>query len=90
MYGDFLVIFNFGFLNVTLQPHTIVHPQYQNGHKKQLYIIDELYNYIGVTIALLIEQGMDGEAISLAFATTAGPECLKEVISKDRLCLKVY
>ena len=32
-------------------------------------------------ITFLIEQGMDGEAISLAFATTAGPDCLKEVIS---------
>lgn len=33
---------------------------------------------------------MDGEAISLAFATTAGPDCLKEVISKYGLRLKVY
>ena len=45
--------------------------------------------FINIT-ALFIEQGMDGEAISLAFATTAGPDCLKEVISKYGLRLKVY
>ena len=33
---------------------------------------------------------MDGEAISLAFATLSGPDCLKEVISQYGLCLKVY
>ncbi|XP_065889162.1 uncharacterized protein [Dysidea avara] len=33
---------------------------------------------------------MDGEAISLAFTTTSGPDCLKEVISQFGLRLKVY
>ena len=33
---------------------------------------------------------MDGEAVSLAYATTSGPDCLKEVISKYGLRLKVY
>jgi len=33
---------------------------------------------------------MDGEAVSLAFATTAGPDCLKDVISKYGIRLKVY
>ena len=37
-----------------------------------------------------IDQGMDGEAVSLAFATTAGPDCLKDVISKYGIRLKVY
>ncbi|XP_065891863.1 uncharacterized protein [Dysidea avara] len=35
-------------------------------------------------------QGMDGEAISLAFTTTSGPDCLKEVISQFGQRLKVY
>ena len=33
---------------------------------------------------------MDAEAISLAFATVSGPDCLKEVISQYGLRLKVY
>jgi len=37
-----------------------------------------------------IDQGMDGEAVSLAFASTAGPDCLKDVIMKYGLHLKVY
>ncbi|XP_065892420.1 uncharacterized protein [Dysidea avara] len=37
-----------------------------------------------------LDQGMDGEAVSLAFASTAGPDCLKDVVPKYGLCLKVY
>jgi len=37
-----------------------------------------------------IDQGMDGEAVSLAFASTAGPDCLKDVVMKYGLRLKVY
>ncbi len=33
---------------------------------------------------------MDGEAISEAFATQSGPDCLKDVIQKYGLRLKVY
>ena len=33
---------------------------------------------------------MDGEAISVAFATHSGPDCLKDVIPKYGLRLKVY
>jgi len=33
---------------------------------------------------------MDGEAVSLAFASIAGPDCLKDVIMKYGLRLKVY
>ena len=33
---------------------------------------------------------MDGEAISVAFATHYGPNCLKDVIPKYGLHLKVY
>ena len=33
---------------------------------------------------------MDGEAVCLALATTAGPDCLRDVIPKYGLCLKVY
>ena len=33
---------------------------------------------------------MDGEAIGLALATTAGPDCLRDVIPKYGLRLKVY
>ena len=33
---------------------------------------------------------MDGEAVFLALATTAGPDCLRDVIPKYGLCLKVY
>ena len=33
---------------------------------------------------------MDGEAICLALATTAGPDCLRDVIPKYGLRLKVY
>ncbi|XP_065892856.1 uncharacterized protein [Dysidea avara] len=37
-----------------------------------------------------LDQGMDGEAVSLAFASTAGPDCLKDVVPKYGLRLKVY
>ena len=33
---------------------------------------------------------MDGEAVSLAFASCSGPDCIKDVISKYGLRLKVY
>ena len=33
---------------------------------------------------------MDGEAVCLALATTAGPDCLRDVIPKYGLRLKVY
>lgn len=33
---------------------------------------------------------MDGEAICLALATTTGPDCLRDVIPKYGLHLKVY
>ncbi len=33
---------------------------------------------------------MDGEAISETFATQSGPDCLKDVIQKHGLRLKVY
>ena len=33
---------------------------------------------------------MDGEAVALAYAKTAGPDCLKDVISKYGISLKVY
>jgi hypothetical protein len=39
---------------------------------------------------LLIENDMDGEAVSLAFASCSGPDCIKDVIPKYGLRLKVY
>lgn len=47
--------------------------------------------YIQVKLFLVqIDQGMDGEAICLALGTTTGPDCLRDVISKYGLRLKVY
>ena len=36
------------------------------------------------------EQEIDGEATAAAFATCAGPDCLKDVIPKLGIRLKVY
>lgn len=33
---------------------------------------------------------MDGDALSLAFAAHSGPDCLKDVVPKYRLRLKLY
>lgn len=33
---------------------------------------------------------MDGQAIALAFASQSGPDCIKDVVSKYGLRLKVY
>lgn len=37
-----------------------------------------------------LENDMDGEALSLAFAAHSCPDCLKDVVSKYGLRLKVY
>ena len=37
-----------------------------------------------------VDQGMDGEAMSLAYTTISGPDCLKDIISKYGIRLKVY
>ena len=36
------------------------------------------------------DEGMDGEAVCLAFATTTGPDCLRDVIKQYGIRLKVY
>ena len=33
---------------------------------------------------------MDGQTIALAFASQSGPDCIKDVVSKYGLRLKVY
>lgn len=37
-----------------------------------------------------LENDMDGDALSLAFAAQSGPDCLKDVVPKYGLRLKVY
>lgn len=37
-----------------------------------------------------LEQGMDRKAISLIFITTTGPDCLKDIIPKYGIWLKLY
>ena len=37
-----------------------------------------------------IDQEMDGEAIMAAFATCSGPDCLKDVVRKYGVRVKVY
>ena len=39
---------------------------------------------------MCIEQDMDGEAVSAAFGSTPGPDCLKDVVSKVGSRLRVY
>ena len=39
---------------------------------------------------LFVENDMDGDALSLAFAAHSGPDCLKDVVPKYGLRLKLY
>ena len=39
---------------------------------------------------IFLENDMDGDALSLAFAAHSGPDCLKDVVPKYGLRLKVY
>lgn len=41
-------------------------------------------------LQLHIDQEMDGEAVSVALATHCGPDCLKDVLPKYGIRLKVY
>lgn len=45
---------------------------------------------VSSSIFILVENDMDGEAVSLAFASCSGPDCIKDVIPKYGLRLKVY
>ena len=42
------------------------------------------------TIGNFIDNEMDGEAVEVAVAATPGPDCLKDIIPKVGLRLKVY
>ena len=41
-------------------------------------------------VCIHIEQGMDGEAILIAFTTNIGADCLRDVLPKLGIRLKVY
>ena len=45
---------------------------------------------VAIAFDVCVDEQMDGEAISVAFATQSGPDCLKDVIPKYGLRLKVY
>ena len=37
-----------------------------------------------------VDQDMDGEAIAAAFAVTPGPDCIRDVVKKVGIRMKVY
>ena len=44
----------------------------------------------GCHLVSCVDEGMDGEAVNLAYATISGPDCLKDVISRYGVRLKIY
>ena len=52
-------------------------------------LVTNQYNYV-LLCCQLLDQEMDGEAIMSAFASTPGPDCLREVVTKVGPRMKVY
>lgn len=48
------------------------------------------FEFMWSTCFLIVDQDMDGEAVTAALATTPGPDCLKDVLPKLGQRLKVY
>jgi hypothetical protein len=48
------------------------------------------HGYLLSVYVFRLENDMDGYALSLAFAAHSGPDCLKDVVQKYGLRLKVY
>ena len=48
------------------------------------------HGYLAKCVTFFLENDMDGDALSLAFAAHSGPDCLKNIVSKYGLRLKVY
>ena len=58
---------------------------FKGNSKLCTYVYGTLSSSLNIT-----EQEMDGEAIAAVFATSPGPDCLKDVLPKLGQRLKVY